>query len=63
MPKTNIEVQLSEEDGNAFAIMGRVSGALKRAGFRDLAKEFIQEATKGDYQHLLKTCAEYVEVL
>jgi len=32
MPKYNIEVQLTGEDGNAYSIMGKVSRALKLAG-------------------------------
>ena len=32
MPKYDIEVQLSGEDGNAFAIMARVQKALRSAG-------------------------------
>lgn len=61
MPKTNVKVQLTGEDGNAFFIMGRVSGALKRGGHPELATEFIKEAVKGDYDHLLRTVMEYVE--
>ena len=56
-----IEVQLSGEDGNAFAILGTVSTALRRAG---IAKEerdlFFDEATSGDYDHLLKVATEWV---
>ena len=28
----DVQVQLSGEDGNAFAILGRTAGALRRAG-------------------------------
>ena len=62
MPKTNIEVQLTGTDGNAFAILGKVNGALKRANEDELAQSFMEEATAGDYDHLLATCMEYVEV-
>jgi len=61
MAKTNVRVKLVGEDGNAFSILGRVSSALKRAGHRDLAEEYLEEATKGDYDHLLRTTMEYVE--
>ncbi len=57
-----IEVQLTGEDGNAFAILARVQRALKRAGFQDDALTFVAEATSGDYEHLLRVAAEYVEV-
>ena len=52
---------LEGEDGNAFASLGRVSKALKRAGLVDLVDEFIEEATSGDYNHLLETVLDYVE--
>ena len=55
MPKTDITVQLTGEDGNAFAIVAKVSSALKRAGYKELAEEYRTEAIKGDYDHLLKT--------
>ena len=61
MPITDVQVKLVGEDGNAFAILGRVTKALKRAGHGDLANEFIEEATSGDYNHLLKTVLDYVE--
>jgi len=61
MPKTTVKVKLTGEDGNAFFILGRVSSALKREGHPELAKEFIKEAIKGDYDHLLQTVMEYVE--
>ena len=62
MPKTDVKVKLVGTDGNAFAILGKVSQALKKAGYVDLAKEFRDEAMKGDYNHLLQTCMDYVEV-
>ena len=62
MTKTDVKVKLVGTDGNAFAILGKVSQALKKAGYVDLAKEFRDEAMKGDYNHLLQTCMDYVEV-
>ena len=61
-PKTNVKVKLTGGNGNAFAIIGKVSRTLKKAGYIDLAKEFTTEAIKGDYDHLLRTAMEYVEV-
>ena len=49
-------------DGNAFAILGRVVKALKDAGQGDKAKEFMSKATNGDYDNLLKTVFDYVNV-
>ena len=53
--------KLVGEDGNAFAIMGRVTQALKKAGQRDKVEEFREKAMSGDYDHLLRTCLEYVD--
>lgn len=62
MPKTNIKVKLVGTDGNAFALMGKVSEALRKGGYADLVAEFRKEATSGDYNHLIQTCMDYVEV-
>jgi hypothetical protein len=59
----DVQVQLSGEDGNAFFIVGRVRKALERAGHREAAVEFFNEALSGDYDHVLQTCMIYVEVL
>ncbi len=59
----DIEVQLSGEDGNAFAIMGAVRKAMRRGGCTaDEMQAFTDEATSGDYDHLLQTAMRYVEV-
>ena len=56
-------VKLSETDGNAFAILGRVSAAMKRAGIpKETISAFFAEATAGDYDHLLRTAMKYAEV-
>jgi len=61
MAITDVQVSLVGEDGNAFTILSRVTKALKRAGHGDLVDEFMEEATSGDYNHLLQTVLEYVE--
>lgn len=58
----DVTVDLSDEDGNAFVILGRVSKALKRANHKRGAAQFLKEATSGDYDHLLQTAMEYVNV-
>lgn len=62
----NIEkptVKLVGEDGNAFSILARVRVALRKAGMKqDKIKEFVDEATSGDYDHLLQTCMKYVNI-
>ncbi len=63
MPKYNIEVNLSEADGNAFMIVGKVRQALRRAGVSDEEiNKFSSEATSGDYDHVSQTCMQWVEV-
>ena len=62
MPKTTIRVKLVGENGNAFAIIGAVTKVLKRGGRRDLVEAFQAEAMSGDYDNLLRTAMEYVEV-
>ena len=62
MAKTNVEVKLVGEDGNAFAILGKVSRELRRAGHKDLAEEYMKEATSGDYNHLLAVTQDFVTV-
>ena len=64
MPKyPNITVQLSGRDGNAFAIIGRVSQALRRNKIDNTTiEQFQQEATSGDYDNVLQTCMKWVDV-
>jgi hypothetical protein len=58
-----IEVQLVGTDGNAFALIGVVRKALKKAGVsKEEIGEFVDEATSGDYTHLLRTCMSWVNV-
>ena len=56
-------VRLIGEDGNAFAILGKVTKAMKRAGYsQDEVKEYQAKAMSGDYDHLLAVTMEYVDV-
>jgi len=55
-----VPCKLVGEDGNAFAIMGRVIKALKRAGHHDLVEEYKKRATSGDYNNLLAVTMDYV---
>ena len=59
----NIKVKLAGKDGNAFAILGRVRTAMNKANVPpDEMRAFMDEATSGDYDHLLRTCMKWVEV-
>ena len=57
------EVQLVGNDGNAWAIMGRVASALREAG---CSKEHIDayqsESMSGDYDNLLRVACKYAVV-
>lgn len=58
-----IEVQLTGRDGNAFVLMGTVNKALRRHGVsKEEREEFVAEATSGDYDNLLRTCMNWVNV-
>lgn len=56
-------VTLTGTDGNAFAILGAVTRALRKAGNPPAVVEaFKAEATAGDYDHLLATTFAYCDV-
>lgn len=58
-----VKVKLTGEDGNAFAIMGAVSAALRKHKISaEEIKEFMNECMSGDYNHLLATCCAWVDV-
>jgi hypothetical protein len=59
----DITVQLTGTDGNAFAVLGKVRQALRQAGISTEEQQpFLQEATTGDYDALLRTIMRWVEV-
>jgi hypothetical protein len=56
-----VQVQLSGQDGNAFAILGRTTAALRSAGVsQEEIDAYFAEATSGDYDHLLQTTMAWV---
>jgi hypothetical protein len=52
--KTGVTVRLVDTDGNVFAIIGKVSRALRQAGMADAANKFAHDAMD---------CASYDDVL
>lgn len=59
----DVEVRLVGEDGNAMAIMSRVSKALKNAGVpKEEIDLYLQESMSGDYDNLLRTAMNWVTV-
>lgn len=59
-----ITVDLSDADGNAYALMGRATRAMRRAGVSaDEIDAFRDEAMAGDYDHLIQTIMRTVNVV
>lgn len=62
-PNEKPTVKLVGEDGNAFAIMGRVTKALRKAGAdKEYIDKYTNEAMSGDYDNLLVVSMNYVNV-
>lgn len=60
----DIEVELSDMDGNVFAIIGRTSRALRRGGVsKEERDEFSAEAMSGGYDHALQTVMAWVDTV
>ena len=65
MSKYDITVELTGGDGNAFNILGVVLQAVRRSGHPDrkkIMKEYTEEVTAGDYDHLLQTTMRWFDV-
>jgi hypothetical protein len=64
MPKfPHVTLKLTGQEGNAFMVLGLTIRALQRAGVsRADIDLFRAEATSGDYDHLLCTVMQTVEV-
>jgi len=60
----HITVRLNCDDGDAYAVLGRVIKALRIGGvsITDVDK-YLLEATNGDYAHLLRTTTQWVSVI
>lgn len=49
-------------DGNAFSIMAYTSRAMRTAGFSGQQRaEYTDQATSGDYDHLLALSCEWID--
>jgi hypothetical protein len=63
MPKYPITVKLIGKDGNAFNLIGLVSNALRKAKApKEEVRKFQKEAMSGDYDNVLITCMDWVNV-
>jgi hypothetical protein len=59
----NVQVQLTNHDGNAYAVLARCRDAARKAGVgaSEIAA-FTEEATSGDYDRLLQVCLKWFDV-
>lgn len=64
MPKyPNIKAKLIGQDGNAYAIIGTVKQALRKANVpQNDIDEFVVEAMSGDYNNVIVTALKWVTV-
>jgi len=59
----NVTVKLIGTNGNAFSILANVIRALRKAKVSsDEIMKFQEEATSGDYNKLLQTAMQWVNV-
>ena len=59
--KTNVVVKLVGTDGNVFSIIGKVSKALERGGYPELAKEYREKCFNAkSYDEVLQWTLRYV---
>lgn len=55
--------KLIGENGNVFAIIGAVEKALKNAGMRQEANDFVSRAfASGSYREVLRQATQFVEI-
>lgn len=64
MPKyPNIKAKLIGQDGNAYAIIGTVKQALRKANVpQSDIDEFVVDAMSGDYNNVITTALKWVTV-
>ena len=57
----DVHVELSGQDGSAYAIIGRTRRELRKAKVEDdVIERFTAEAMSGDYDHVLRTVMKWV---
>ncbi len=62
MVNKKVNLRLVGLDGNAFFLMGAFSKQAKKEGWtKEEINEVLNEATKGDYSHLVSTLSNYCE--
>lgn len=64
MPKLDITVKLVGEDGNIFNLMAIVTREMKKHGYKDEAKQLIDEVTScKSYDDALVVIMKWVNVV
>jgi hypothetical protein len=64
MSKYTAEIDLSQVDGNAYAIMGAAQRILKQAGATpEELSEYLKESMSSDYEHLVETVGKWLVVV
>ena len=58
----DVEVEISEQDGNAMMIIARVSRAIKRAHGTEAAQAYRERAMSGDYDNVIQESMSTVVV-
>ncbi len=63
MKYPEVTVNLSNNDGNAFLIITRTAIALRRSGVDEpTIDEYRNQAKSGDYDNVLQTTMQWVDV-
>ena len=61
-PNVIVEMDLDGPDGNAFAIMAKVSKALRNAGAtKEEISQYTMDSMSGDYDNLLAAADRWVD--
>jgi len=57
------KLRILDSDGNAFDILAKAKKAAFMAGwYPHQIDDFMNEAKRGDYNHLLQTCMKHFDV-
>jgi len=61
--KPYVKIDLAGPQGNAFVVLGMCQAAARQCCWTDEeVQEFMDKATSGDYENLLKVAREYFEI-
>jgi len=62
-PKTIPEIRLNGNNGDSFTLLSKVTDELIKAGAdKEYVEKYLNEATAGDYDHLLGVTMKYVDI-